>query len=65
MAEEVKKDVLFVPMECIKEKDDHYYAFMLDEHGARIAREIQVDEILDKNVVIREGLNEGDEIISY
>ena len=38
---------------------------MLDEHGARIAREIQVDEILDKNVVIREGLNEGDEIISY
>ncbi len=65
VAEEVKKDVLFVPMECIKEKDDHYYAFMLDEHGARIAREIQVDEILDKNVVIREGLNEGDEIISY
>ena len=64
VAEEVKKDVLYVPLECVKEKDDHYYVFMIDEHGARIAREIKVDEILDKTVVIREGLNEGDEIIS-
>ncbi len=64
VAEEVKKDVLYVPLECVKEKDDHYYVFMIDEHGARVAREIKVDEILDKTVIIREGLNEGDEIIS-
>ena len=64
VAEEVKKDVLHVPAKCIKENDGHYYAFVLDEHGARVAREVETDGILGEDIIIREGLSEGDEILA-
>lgn len=63
VAQETRKDVLYVSKDCIKEKDEHFYAFMLDENGARIAREVKIDGIIGDNVIILEGLNEGDEVI--
>ena len=63
VAEDVRKDVLYVSERYIEEKDGHYYAFMLDEHGARIAKEIRTDGVLGGFVIIKDGLNEGDEII--
>ena len=48
---------------CIKEKDGRYFAFMLDEHGARIAKEVHTDGVLGGYVIIKDGLNEGDEVI--
>lgn len=63
VAEEVRKDVLYVTERCIKEKDGRYFAFMLDEHGARIAKEVHTDGVLGGYVIIKDGLNEGDEVI--
>lgn len=64
VAQETRKDVLYVSKDCIKEKNEHYYAFMIDENGARIAKEVKIDGIVGDNVIILEGLNEGDEIIA-
>ena len=64
IAEDVRENVLYVPQQCVFEKDEQYFVFMTDDNQARIAREIQVDEILGGYVIVKEGLNEGDEIIA-
>jgi hypothetical protein len=64
VASEVRTDVLYVSKDCVKEKNEHYYAFLLDEHGARIAREIKIDSTIGDEVIIQEGLSEGDEVIA-
>lgn len=64
IVEDVRENVLYVPQQCVFEKDEQYFVFMTDDNQARIAREIQVDEILGDYVIVKEGLNEGDEIIA-
>ena len=64
VAEETREDVLYVSADCVKEIDGKFYAFMLDEHGARIAREIEIDSILGDKAIIKSGLEEGEEVIS-
>ncbi len=64
VAEEIRENVLFIPEKCVKEKDGRYFAFIKGEHGARVAKEIQIDGVLGGNVIIKEGLDEGDEVIS-
>ena len=64
VAKDIRTDVLYVSQDCVKEKDGRYYAFMIDEHGARVARELKIDEFIGDDVIIREGLSEGDEVIA-
>lgn len=64
VAEETRENVLYVSSDCVKEIDGKYYVFMIDEHGARIAQEVEIDSILGDKAIIKEGLEEGDEVIA-
>ena len=64
IAQEKKENVLYVPSQYVYESDGQYFVFMTGENQTRIAREIQVEEIIGENVIIKEGLSEGDEIIA-
>lgn len=63
VAEETRENVLYVATEAVTEKDGHYYVFMLDENGARVAREIKVESVLGEYTIITDGVVEGDEVI--
>ena len=63
VAEETRKDVLYVASGAVVEKDEHYYVFTLDEHGARVAHEVKIDSILGEYAIIKDGLEEGDEVL--
>ena len=64
IAEDVRENVLYVPEQYVFETEGQYFVFMTGDNQARIAKEIKVDEILGDYVIIKEGLNEGDEIIA-
>ena len=64
IAEETRKDVLYVASSAVTERDGRYFVFMIDEHGARVAREIKVESILGEYAIITDGLVEGDEVLA-
>lgn len=64
IAEETRKDVLYVASSAVTERDGRYYVFMIDEHGARVSREIKVESVLGEYAIITDGLAEGDEVLA-
>ena len=64
IAEETRKDVLYVASSAVTERDGRYYVFMIDEHGARVSREIKVESVLGEYAIITDGLVEGDEVLA-
>lgn len=64
IAEETRKDVLYVASSAVTERDGRYYVFMIDEHGARVSREIKVESVLGEYAIITDGLAEGDEMLA-
>ena len=64
IAEETRKDVLYVASSAVTERNGRYFVFMIDEHGARVAREIKVESILGEYAIITDGLVEGDEVLA-
>lgn len=64
IAEETRKDVLYVASSAVTERDGRYFVFMIDEHGARVSREIKVESILGEYAIITDGLVEGDEVLA-
>ncbi|MCR5367439.1 Multidrug efflux pump subunit AcrA (membrane-fusion protein) [Eubacterium ruminantium] len=64
IAKEIKKDVIYLPSVCVKNKDDKYYVFTLNDEGIRVAKEIQVGEVVGENIIIKEGLSEGEKVIA-
>ena len=64
VAEETREDVLYVSADCVKEIDDKYYVFMLNDNGVRYAQEVEIDAILGDKAIIKSGLEEGDEVIA-
>ena len=64
IAEETRKDVLYVASSAVTERDGRYFVFMIDEHGARVSREIKVESVLGEYAIITDGLVEGDEVLA-
>lgn len=64
IAEETRKDVLYVASSAVTERDGRYYVFMIDEHGARVSRKIKVESVLGEYAIITDGLVEGDEVLA-
>ncbi|MFC2100774.1 efflux RND transporter periplasmic adaptor subunit [Bacteroidota bacterium] len=58
---EIVKDVLFVPIECIHSEDSLIYVFK--HNGKAIKQEVKVDKSNENEIIILEGLEEGDEVL--
>jgi RND family efflux transporter MFP subunit len=56
------KDALFVPLEAVMAEGDVPYVFLRNGSGIR-RQEVETGAMNDDEVVIRRGLNEGDEVL--
>lgn len=60
-----RKDVLYVPIQCVFLDDGRYHAYVSDATGAPATVEVEVGASNDTYIEITRGLSEGDRVLLY
>ena len=57
------KNVIIIPVDAMEKYFDTYFVYIVSDKNTAIKKEIKIEKVIDNQVVIKSGLNFGDEIV--